>query len=122
MLKTCIAALVAAATLMPAAASADVMTWQLRSFSKNQIEIAFYSQNRRNEWPGGGKVYVNKTYDTVKYPLTCIKGEKICYGAWLKGNATRYWGVGQGGKQKCADCCYTCGGNTVTKVHNLNEK
>jgi hypothetical protein len=122
MLRHCLAGLLTAAVLMPSAASADVMTWKLRSFSANAIEVAFYSQNRRNEWPGGGKVYVNRTYDTVSDPLTCIKGEKICYGAWLKGNAARYWGMGQGGKQACTECCYTCGGNTTTKVHNLNER
>lgn len=107
---------------MSSAASADSMTWKLRSFSKAAIEVSFYSQNRRNEWPGGGKVYVNRTYDVVDYKLGCIKGEKICYGAWLQGNASRYWGVGKGNQQKCTDCCYTCGGNTVTKVHNLNER
>ncbi|MFN3673767.1 MAG: hypothetical protein ACK4VM_17815 [Bosea sp. (in: a-proteobacteria)] len=107
---------------MTGAAAADTMTWKLRSFSKNAIEVSFYSQNRRNEWPGGGKVYVNRTYDVVDYKISCIKGEKVCYGAWLQGNSSRYWGVGKGNQQKCADCCYTCGGNTVTKVHNLNER
>ena len=58
----------------------------------------------------------------VDYKISCIKGEKVCYGAWLQGNSSRYWGVGKGNQQKCADCCYTCGGNTVTKVHNLNER
>jgi hypothetical protein len=116
------AAVLAAALFAPSVASADVMTWKLRSFSNNAIEVAFYSQNRRTEWPGGGKVYVNRTYDTVSYPLTCIKGEKICYGAWVKGNSSRHWGMGQGGKQKCTNCCYTCGGNTTTQIHNLNER
>lgn len=122
MIRRLTAALLAVSVLAPSAASADVMTWKLRSFSKNVIEVAFYSQNRRTEWPGGGKVYVNRTFDTVSYPLTCVKGEKICYGAWIKGASTTYWGMGQGGKQKCTNCCYTCGGNTTTQIHNLNER
>jgi hypothetical protein len=122
MLKTCLAALLAAASLAPTAASADTMTFKMRSFSKNVIEIAFYSQNRKIEWPGGGKVYINRTFDVVNYPLTCVKGEKICYGAWLKGNTNRYWGVGQGNKQRCKDCCYTCNGVTATPIRDLNER
>jgi len=121
MVRTCLAALLAVLVL-PSSAFADIITFKMRSFSKEAVEIVFYSQNRKIEWPGGGKVHLNSTRDVASYPLTCVKDEKICYGAWLKDNPTRYWGMGQGGKQKCADCCYTCGGNTVTKVHTLNEK
>lgn len=117
-----LAAALVAAVIAPSAASADTLTYKMRSFSQNAIEIAFYSQNRRTEWPGGGKVYVNRTYDVVSYPLSCVKGEKICYGAWLKGNSSRYWGVGQGNKQKCTDCCYTCNGTTATPIRDLNER
>jgi hypothetical protein len=117
-----LAAALAAALMIPSAASADTLTFKMRSFSSSAVEIAFYSQNRKTEWPGGGKVYAKSGHDVASYPLTCVKGEKICYGAWLKGNASRYWGVGQGNTQKCSDCCYTCNGKTVTPIRDLNER
>ncbi len=122
MVRTCLAALLAAAVFAPSLAVADTITFKMRSFSKEAVEIVFYSQNRKIEWPGGGKVHLAKTNTVVSYPLTCVKGEKICYGAWLKGNAPRSWGVGQGGKQTCSDCCYTCNGVTATPIRDLNER
>jgi hypothetical protein len=109
-------------TLLPSAANADTMTFKLRSFSKYAVDVAFHSQNRRNVWPRPGKAYVLRDYKVTDYRLTCISGERICYGGTVRGDAAHYWGVGANGKQICKSCCYTCNGGNVTTVINLNER
>ncbi|MDB5596987.1 MAG: hypothetical protein JWM36_3948 [Hyphomicrobiales bacterium] len=110
------------ATLLPGTASADTMTFKLRSFSKYAVDVAFHSQNRRNVWPRPGKAYVLRDYNVTEYRLTCISGERICYGGTVRGDATHFWGVGANGKHICQSCCYTCDGGNVTTVINLNER
>jgi hypothetical protein len=103
-------------------ARADTMTWQLRSFHPNALQVKFYSQNRKAVWPGATSHYTIKDYKVNSFKLTCLAGEKICYGASVSGNARRTWGMGADGKQRCTQCCYTCNGNTTTQVHNLNDR
>jgi hypothetical protein len=103
-------------------ARADTMTWQLRSFSKNAVEVKFFSSNRRVVWPTATTHYDIKDYNTHSFKLTCLEGEQVCYGAGVSGNLKRYWGRSTDGKKACTGCCYTCKGNTTTKVHNLNEQ
>ena len=46
--------------------------------------------------------------------LTCLAGEKICWGAWDKGNSrAAHWGVGSG-REACTSCCYVCNGQTAS--------
>jgi len=106
------------ALLLPAAASAETLTFSVRSFHKNQVDVAFYSQSRSHSWPGGDKVWVIKDYEVHDYRLNCNKGEKICYGAWVRGSSSSYWGAGRGGRQSCKSCCFTCNGGE-TPVINL---
>jgi hypothetical protein len=103
-------------------ARADTMTWQLRSFHPNAVQVKFYSQNRKAVWPGGTSHYPIRDSKVNSFKLTCIAGERICYGASVSGNARRTWGLGADGKQRCTACCYTCKGNTTTPVHNLNDR
>lgn len=117
-----LAFLVLGSSLGAVAAKADTMTWKIRSFSQYAVDVAFYSQNRRNIWPSTTTTYVVRNYDVASFPLSCIRGEKICYGAAVRGNANHYWGQGIGGKQACKGCCFTCDGVTVTPVMNLNER
>ena len=116
------ALLLAVSILMPSLASADSITWRIRSFHKNVVDVEFYSQNRRHVWPGGGKVYTLRDYESHQARISCIRGEKICFGAWVRGNPRSYWGVGRGGKNGCKGCCYTCGGDTTTPIQNLNVR
>jgi hypothetical protein len=74
-----------------------------------RVQIAFYSRERNHEWPGNGQAWDLNDYNQHTYTLNCRRGEKICFGAWVTGNANRYWGVGFGGKQGCSTCCYQCG-------------
>lgn len=102
-------------------AFADTMTWKIRAFDKYAVDVSFYSQNRKAVWPGNGKVWTIKDYKVHEMKLNCIAGEKICYGAWVRGSSREYWGVGNGGTQRCKSCCYTCQNGFVTPVQNLNE-
>ena len=97
------------ASLMPAMAQAEQMIWQFKSTDKNAVEFQLYAQNRNNIWPGITQVYTLKDAKPYRYPITCNRGDNICYGAWSVVKSTTYWGVGRGNKQKCTDCCYTCG-------------
>lgn len=106
----------------PGSAKADSITWQIRSFHKNAVDVAFYSQNRKHVWPAANQVYVIRDFNVARYKLSCVRGETICYGAAVKGNYSLYWGVGINGKNACKGCCQTCGGDTVTTVFNLNER
>jgi hypothetical protein len=104
-----------------APARADTITFKIRSFAANQIDVRFHSTSRKVVWPARGKVWTLKDYKVHDLKLTCVTGEQICYGAVLRGNPKRYWGVGGDGKQRCAACCATCNGNNLTKVFDLNQ-
>lgn len=82
----------------------------------NIVDVEFYSQNRRHAWPGGNDVYSIKDYRTHSYVLNCQPGEKICFGAGVRGNYSKYWGVGIGNTQGCSSCCYTCNGTTTRNI------
>ncbi|MDB5650832.1 MAG: hypothetical protein JWL62_2352 [Hyphomicrobiales bacterium] len=110
------------AALFASAASADSMTFRLRSFSKYAVDVAFYSQNRQTVWPRPGRVYVLRDYNVTSYKLSCVSGERICYGGTVKGDAAHFWGVSSSGKQVCQECCYTCNGGNITPIINLNAR
>ena len=58
-------------------------------------------------------------YETHSFTLNCRRGEKICFGAWVTGNASRYWGVGANNRYGCEKCCFVCGaGDYPTQVLN----
>jgi hypothetical protein len=98
-----------AANLMPMAAQAEQMVWQFKSTYRYAVEFQLYAQGRNNIWPGSARVYTLKDSKPYRYPITCNRGDYICYGAWSAGKSTTYWGVGRGNQHKCKDCCYTCG-------------
>ena len=107
---------------LPGPASADTVTFKIRSFAQYAVQVKFFSQNRNVQWPAVGRAFDLKDYKIHNIRLNCVAGEKICYGAYLTGNAKRYWGVGADGKQRCASCCITCSPNGVSPVYDLNEK
>ncbi|MCW0001275.1 hypothetical protein OE766_23925 [Pararhizobium sp. YC-54] len=95
-----------------AAAAADV-TFQMKNSHPNAVEVELYSQDRDHVWPGNNQVYLLDDGETKQIPLSCDEGEKICYGAWISGDKSTYWGTGPDNAETCTDCCYTCtGGNT----------
>ena len=91
------------------AAAATQQTWTVKSMYQYKVQIAFYARERNHEWPGNGQAWDLNDYNNHTYTLNCRSGEKICFGAWVTGNASKFWGVGFGGKQGCASCCFVCG-------------
>jgi len=91
-------------------AKAETFTWLVKSKYPYKVSVAFYSQRRNYSWPGGRKVWIISDNDVHEYTLKCRRGEKICMGAWVRGNKRRYWGVGYRGRRSCSKCCYTCNG------------
>ena len=89
--------------------AATQQTWTVKSMYQYKVQIAFYARERNHEWPGNGQAWDLNDYNTPTYTLNCRSGEKICFGAWVTGNASKFWGVGFCGKQGCTSCCFFCG-------------
>jgi hypothetical protein len=92
---------------------AEDMVWQIRSNFPHQVQVAFYSEWRDWEWPGAGHAFDIADSELRRYNVSCNPGEKICLGAWAKGDLTRFWGVGFNRQQRCPACCYICGDGPV---------
>lgn len=98
----------------PATAAAGEMTWQVKSLYRHQVQIEFYSQDRKRAWPGGNRAYRLDDYEDHSFSLSCNTGEKICYGAWVVGDTGTHWGVGMNDRHSCSDCCSDCDGDTYS--------
>lgn len=120
-IRMLVAAMVAAMTFAvgTGAAQAETITFRVKSSYEFKVQIAFYSQSRDHMWPGPGRAYNLDDDSTQSFPLACEAGEKICYGAWPTGNASKAWGVGPKGQNRCSQCCFTCGEGDVTPVIEL---
>lgn len=113
------AALLAAQFALSTPAAAADVTFTMQNNHPNAVEVELYSQGRDHVWPGNGEVYILDDGEAKQMPLSCEEGEKICYGAWIQGDQSTYWGVGPGNKEACDDCCYTCTGG-ATETINLD--
>ncbi|MCB9992991.1 MAG: hypothetical protein H6873_04955 [Hyphomicrobiaceae bacterium] len=112
-------ALMTALAMWVGPAVAGDVTFYIQSQHPNVVSLEFYSQDRNYVWPGNSQVYLLEDYDTHEFALSCNKGEKICFGAWVRNRSDLYWGVGPNNAEYCTDCCYTCnGGYTQTIVLN----
>jgi hypothetical protein len=100
----------------PTDAAAEDMTFRVKSMAENKVQIRFFSRDRKVRWPAVGRAYGLNDYNEHEYKLNCINGERVCYGAWITGNASRYWGVGSEGKEACQGCCYTCRGRDTQLI------
>jgi hypothetical protein len=115
--RALLAAIFASAALfgIASSASADDVTFVMKNGHPNALRVELYSQDRDHIWPGGGEDYYLDDGESKEMSLECDAGESICYGAWIDGDESTYWGVGPNNAQKCDNCCYTCeGGSTET--------
>lgn len=114
--------IVVALSWMPMLAQAQSSkTFRFESEHPNKLEVVVYSSDRRgHQWPVPGKVFVLDTDEVTKFKVGCLGGEKVCYGAWVSGDSSTYWGVGRGNKRGCSKCCYTCDGGE-TPIISLDE-
>ena len=97
-------------------ANAEEMGWTFTSKYKYQVQVKLYSEDRRHVWPSKDTAWSLKDYASHTEKINCIRGEKICYGAWATGNASHYWGVGHGDQHNCDTCCAICGSGNVAKT------
>ncbi len=97
-------------------ARAESLTWNIRSDHPNAVSLEFYSEDGNTSWPGAGDVYVLDDNEDHAFPLQCRLGERICYGAWVRGDETQFWGVGVNGSQFCESCCYQCDGGETPLI------
>ncbi len=109
-----------AGSTISAGSKNDSITFRIQSNYKYKVQVAFYSQDRDYSWPGGDQAYNLNDSDVHSFPLTCRRGETICYGAWVTGDDDQYWGVGMDDAHTCSDCCYECGDGS-TPVIELND-
>lgn len=121
-MKRVLALLVAAAAIgtMPAEALSGNLVFRIKSNYAYRVQIEFYAQGRNAAWPGSNKAYNLDDSKVHEYSLNCHSGEKICYGAWVTGNQSKYWGAGLGGRRACSKCCFVCDGGQ-TPIITLND-
>jgi L-rhamnose mutarotase len=102
-------------------AQSQTLTWKFHSVDGNAVDIQFYSDDRKQVWPDHRAAYSIEDRGMHHYTISCTTGEKVCYGAWQRGNTSAFWGKGNNGKRHCSDCCYTCDGGT-TPTRKLGEQ
>lgn len=82
------------------------VTFRIKNKYPGAVTLSFFSATDRNRvWPGG----TLQSSNSYTGRLSCSAGEKICYGAWVVGDAlSPYWGAGRKGANSCPNCCLTC--------------
>ena len=101
-------------------ARAEEMTVVIANSHPYAVMLEMYSQDRDHVWPGGNEAYLLDDGETENVTLACKDEETICYGAWVQGDDTTFWGVGRDNSQSCDSCCYTCDGGATEEI-NLVE-
>ncbi|GGB57168.1 hypothetical protein GCM10011316_31570 [Roseibium aquae] len=98
-------------------ASAETLTFQIRSEHPNIVDVELYSDTRQGHvWPGRERVYVLNNYTLQRIGISCQKGERVCYGAWVRNRTETYWGVGYQNRMRCRSCCYICDGGQTEVI------
>ena len=103
-----------------APAYGETMIWKFRSHHANIVDVQLYASARNIVYPGNGRVWTLNDYDVKQMTISCVAGEKVCYGAWVRGTESSYWGGGRNNRQRCESCCYVCE-NRETPIINLNR-
>lgn len=120
-LTTVFASLIVAVMVSVPAQAQSHKTFRFESEHPNKLEVVIYSDDRPgHQWPVPGRVFVLDTDEVTRFKIGCLGGERVCYGAWVSGNSSTYWGVGRGNKHRCSKCCYKCDGNE-TPIITLDE-
>ncbi len=89
------------------------MTWRFQNDFKYKAQLRLFSADRRGlVWPSSDRAYVLDDRLTHAIRISCLGGEKICYGAWVP-DSRLHWGGGKDNTQHCEDCCFRCQGQST---------
>lgn len=100
----------------PVQAQKSELTFRFESEYDERIDLVLYSSDRKgHQWPVPGKVYVLHPEDESEFRVSCLGGEKICYGAWVSSRPSTYWGIGRNNR-RCTKCCFTCDGGKTPLI------
>lgn len=81
----------------------------------DSLRLRLFDETALLYWPAD-------SYYTLAYPqkgattITCVPGDKICYGADQPATSGIYWGVDVDDSESCADCCYDCAATSVGRT------
>lgn len=118
---SCVSGLLLLAATATVVHAQNHKTFRFESEHPNKVDVVIYSADRPGfQWPAPGRVYVLDSDEVTKFKVACLGGERVCYGAWVSGSESSYWGVGRGNKNRCSKCCYKCDG-LETPVITLEE-
>ncbi len=93
-------------------ASAENVVFRIGSNHRNIVSLKFFSQDRSHVWPNADEVYLLKDSATHRFNLRCRRNESVCYGAWVRGIKSSYWGVGPSNKNSCTNRAYPVNADT----------
>jgi tetratricopeptide (TPR) repeat protein len=106
---------------LPPAGTPVRFTWRLRNNTGETIHVKLFGPGRSHVWPGVGRNWRLDAGARLEQRITCLQGEKICYGAWYRRDPDTFWGVGLDGDQSCRGCCTTCTADSVSPDFNLGR-
>src|SRR5262245_63921635 len=87
-----------------------VVTFRFTNNAAYTIYVKMFAQSRSWVWPSASSHYILDDNSEKSARLSCIVGEKICFGGSYRTDDTPlYWGVGYRGNQACTGCCLICG-------------
>lgn len=113
------AGLFAGLTLVSTGAAAEEMTFRFVSHVASPVWVELYSAENQRSWPEDGQLFILADSSPRKFTVPCEQGERICYGAWVEGDVSQFWGAGHEGKKNCDDCCRICEIPAETQLHQV---
>jgi hypothetical protein len=85
------------------------MNFYMKNQQDRGVAVDLFSHDRDAVWPGDDKVYFLDSREKKSVPISCEAGERICYGAWINGDDSIFFGVGPDNDQPpCEYCCFLC--------------
>lgn len=100
-------------------AQADELSFRFTNQVSAPVLVKLFSSDRLKEWPDDGSLFILADRSPRKFSIGCELGERICYGAWIEGDFSRYWGAGHEGKRECDNCCEICEIPSKSPLHQV---
>ena len=91
--------------------------FKLESKDPSVLLVQFCSETYEGYyWPGPAEAWVLEDWDRHNFELSCVPGEKVCFGAFSAWGGTQYWGSGELCREACEACCTVCGDSLKTDL------